>query len=123
MSHLIPPHGGTLVNRLIAGEAAAELEERVASLPAVRLSDRSVSDLEMIAIGGFSPLTGFMGSAEYRSVVREMHLVSGLPWSIPVTLAVTAEEARSLSEGGEVVLADESGQPLAVLTLVEAFSY
>src|SRR5688572_14725522 len=99
MSNLIPPHGGTLVNRLAAGDDARAIEERAASLPAIRLSDRTVSDLEMIAIGGFSPLTGFMGSADYQSVVRDMHLASGLPWSIPVTLAVSAEEARSLPEG------------------------
>jgi sulfate adenylyltransferase len=123
MSTLIPPHGGALVNRLLTGEAALELAERAGSLPVIRLSDRSVSDLEMIAIGGFSPLTGFMGSADYHAVLRDMHLASGLPWSIPVTLAVAAEEARSLPEGGEVVLADPSGLPLATLTITEAFSY
>jgi sulfate adenylyltransferase len=123
MSNLIPPHGGTLVNRLAAGDDARVAEERAASLPTIRLSDRTVSDLEMIAIGGFSPLTGFMGPADYQSVVRDMHLASGLPWSIPVTLAVSAEEARSLPEGGEVLLTDDAGLPLAALTVTETFGY
>ncbi|MGH2583910.1 MAG: sulfate adenylyltransferase [Dehalococcoidia bacterium] len=123
MTTLIPAHGGTLVNRIVTGEAATALAERAASLAQIRLSERSVSDLEMIAIGGFSPLDGFMGAADYRAVVEEMHLASGLPWSIPVTLAVSAEEARSLPEGGEVTLADQDGRPLAVLTVTETFSY
>ncbi|MGD9894252.1 MAG: sulfate adenylyltransferase [Dehalococcoidia bacterium] len=123
MSNLIPPHGGTLVNRLAADDDARALEERAQTLPSIQLAERTLSDLEMIAIGGFSPLTGFMGPADYQSVVREMHLTSGLPWSIPVTLAVSAEVARSLPEGGDVLLTDEAGLPLAILTVTETFGY
>ena len=79
MSMLVPAHGGILVNRLVTGDAAAEFADRAAGLRVLRLSDRSVSDLEMIAIDGFSPLTGFMGPADYRSVVGDLHLASGLP--------------------------------------------
>ena len=121
MSSLIPPHGGTLVNRLAAGDDARALAERAASLPAIRLSDRTVSDLEMIAIGGFSPLTGFMGSADYQSVVRDMHLASGLPWSIPVTLSVTKEQANAFK--GDIALADADGTPLAVMTVEDTYEY
>jgi len=120
---LIPPHGGTLIDRTVTGPVARELAEQSAGLPVLRLSARTVSDLEMIAIGGFSPLTGFMGRADYEAVVAEMRLASGLPWSIPVTLAVSPEEARGLREGGEVVLADETGERLAVLTVTETFGY
>jgi sulfate adenylyltransferase len=123
MSALIPAHGGNLVNRIVTGPDAAALAQRAAALPVLRLSDRSVSDLEMIAIGGFSPLTGFMGAADYRAVVRDMHLAAGLPWTIPVTLAVDRAAARALREGHDVALADAAGLPLAVLTVTEVFAY
>jgi sulfate adenylyltransferase len=123
MTTLIPPHGGTLVDRLVSGDEATALAERGAGLPVLRLSERTISDLEMLAIGGFSPLTGFMGAAEYRSVVEEMHLPGGLPWTIPVTLAVSAEEGRALREGADVLLADADGRGLAVLTVTEVYAY
>jgi sulfate adenylyltransferase len=120
---LIPPHGGQLIDREVTGREAAALEERARSLPALRLSSRALSDLELIAIGGFSPLEGFMTARRYRSVVDEMHLSEGLPWSLPVTLAASREEAASLQEGQQVALADASGEPLAVLDLEERFDY
>ena len=119
----IAPHGGTLINREVTGNAAASLAERARSLPALRLTSRPLSDLELIAIGGFSPLEGFMTSAQYRSVVDSMHLPDGLPWSLPVTLAASRDEAASLKVGGQVALADEAGAPLAVLDLEETFEY
>ena len=120
---LIPPHGGQLIDREVTGPEAATLEERARSLPALRLSSRALSDLELIAIGAFSPLEGFMTARQYRSVVDEMHLSEGLPWSLPVTLAASREEAASLQEGQQVALADASGELLAVLDLEERFDY
>jgi len=119
----IAPHGGTLISREATGAEAASLAERARSLPALRLTSRPLSDLELIAIGGFSPLEGFMTSAQYRSVVDSMHLPDGLPWSLPVTLAASRDEAASLKVGGQVALADEAGAPLAVLDLEETFEY
>ncbi len=119
----IPAHGGKLINREVSGDEAAELAQRAASLPALRLNSRTLSDLELLAIGGFSPLKGFMDSKQYKSVVDGMHLPDGLPWSIPVTLAATEEEARGYKEGKEIALADDGGQPLAVLELEEKYSY
>ena len=120
---LIPPHGGQLIDREVTGQEAATLGERARSLPALRLSSRALADLELIAIGGFSPLEGFMTARQYRSVVDEMHLSAGLPWSLPVTLAASREEAASLKEGQQVALADASGELLAVLDLEERFDY
>lgn len=120
---LIAPHGGTLVNREVTGREADLLAARARELPAIRLSSRSIADLEMIAIGGYSPLTGFMDHADYASVVDHMHLASGLPWSIPITLAVTPEEARGLRVGHDAALTDERGLPLAVLTVTETYGY
>ncbi len=120
---LISPHGGRLIDREVRGEEAQALAERAQSLPTVTLSERALSDLELLAIGGFSPLEGFMTRAQYRSVVEEMHLPDGLPWSLPITLSATREEAAALSEGGQVALADEAGERLAVLDLEETFAY
>ena len=120
---LIPPHGGQLIDREVTGQEAKALEERARSLPSLRLSSRALSDLEMIAVGSFSPLEGFMTRRQYRSVVDEMHLAEGLPWSLPVTLAASRDEAASFKDGQQVALADESGAPLAVLDLEERFDY
>src|SRR5581483_9815854 len=97
--------------------------ERARSLPALQLNARTVSDIEMLAIGAYSPLQGFLGQADYRGVLSGMHLSSGIPWSIPITLAVTPEQATGLKEGQEVALQDESGRTLAILELAEKFSY
>src|SRR3990172_557459 len=123
MNELIPPHGVRLINREVAGEEAAALQERARSLPLLRLGSWALSDLELIAVGGFSPLEGFMTSGQYRSVVAEMHLPDGLPWSLPIALSASREEAASLREGQQVALADASGEPLAVLDLEERFEY
>ena len=106
MHETIPAHGGELIDLTVRGDERETLRERAAALPILRLNDRTVSDLELLGNGGFSPLRGFMGRADYDAVVEAMRLASGLPWSIPVTLAVSREEAKGLSEGSEVALAD-----------------
>ena len=110
--HLIAPHGGTLVDR------TGERPEEVESLEVVTLTSREASDLDMLASGALSPLTGFMGSADYRSVLDGMRLGSGLPWALPVCLAVPAAP-----RGDRVALADGSGRLLAVLDVEETYSY
>src|SRR5688572_9263277 len=104
------------------GSEAGVLLERAGSLATVRLSARSLSDLELLAVGGYSPLGGFMTEADYRSVVTDMHLNFGLPWPMPITLAVSTEEARAIDEG-EIALADESGRVLAVMQVEQKFGY
>ncbi len=117
------PHGGTLINRTLEGHAHEAAIERAEGLPSVTLGTVAASDLELIGNGAFSPLTGFMGEADYRSVVDEMRLASGLPWSIPITLAATAEDADRLAIGTEVALREEAGRILGILELTEKFSY
>ena len=109
---LIEPHGGSLVDR--TGDAPDDL----GSLEVVVLTSRELSDLDMLASGALSPLEGFMGSADYERVVEEMHLSSGLPWALPVCLAVDSAPA-----GDRVALADESGRVVAVLEVEETFEY
>ena len=123
MHETIPAHGGELIDLTVRGDEREALRERAAGLPALRLNPRTVSDLELLGNGGFSPLRGFMGRADYDPVVESMRLASGLPWPIPVTLAASREEAKGLSEGSEVALADEAGNVLAVMALAERFDY
>jgi len=108
---------------LVTGQEAQGVRQRAASLPLVRLSARSLSDLELLAVGGYSPLMGFMTEADYLGVVDGMHLASGVPWPMPITLAVSDEEARAIDEGSEIALGDESGRVLAVMQVAQKFGY
>jgi len=117
----IAPHGGQLVNRLASPAEASALSERLFMLPRVTLTPRAMWDLDMLGVGAFSPLTGFLGEADYTSVVERMRLANGLPWSIPITLSATDSEAARLEPGAEVALADASGDIRAVLSLAEIF--
>src|SRR3989338_2569285 len=108
------PHGGKLVNRLLAKAEAGCWLDKIKSLKSLVLSDRETSDVEMIANGGFSPLQGFMTSKDYQSVVNSVRLSDGTVWSIPVTLSATKEEAGNLKEGQDIVLLDKTFEPLAV---------
>jgi sulfate adenylyltransferase len=119
----IAPHGGELINRIVSPEQKQVFLDKAEFLPRLRLDERTTSDLEMIAIGGFSPLVGFMGQADYQRVVDEMHLVNGLPWAIPVTLSVTAAEAEPLQVGSLVRLDDLAGNFVGVLELTEKYHY
>src|SRR5215212_9287705 len=102
----IQPHGGTLVDRVLTGAAAGEARAIALSAPRVALSEIGVADLEMIAIGAYSPLTGFLGQADYRGVVDQMRLANGTLWSLPITLPVSESRAEMLREGQPVGLYD-----------------
>jgi sulfate adenylyltransferase len=122
-SDRIAPHGGILVNRIATLDQRQEFFDKAESLPRVQLSDRSISDLQMIAIGALSPLKGFMNEADYRSVVKQMRLSNGLPWSVPITLSVTQAVADTLKEGTLVRLDTPAGQFAGILELAEKYRY
>jgi sulfate adenylyltransferase len=117
----IPPYGGALTARLLDGEARAAAHERAHRLTAVRLSDASLADLEMLAVGALSPLTGFMGRADYRAVVHDMRLANGLPWTIPITLPVD-EAAAGRVRIGETIALSEGDTPLALLHVEDKYA-
>ncbi len=119
----IAPHGGTLVDRQLYGAERAAAIERAAGAPNITLNAVNISDLELLAVGTFSPLTGFMGKRDYDSVVESMRLANGLPWSIPITLPVTRAVADALRVGEELALTEPDGHLLAVMTLAEKFEY
>ena len=112
-----------LVNRIATSEQRTEFLEKADSLPRIQLDKRATSDLEMIAIGGFSPLQGFLEQADYDSVVENMRLANGQPWSIPITLSVSEEVAASLKEGSLIRLDDSNGRFIGVLQLTQKYRY
>lgn len=103
----ILPHGGSLINRLVTGDERNELLETAKGLPVILINAWTISDLDLIGVGAFSPLTGFLNEDDYRSVVRGMRLADGTVWSIPITLSVSREQAESLEIGEQVALTGE----------------
>ncbi|UCD74225.1 MAG: sulfate adenylyltransferase [Phycisphaerales bacterium] len=122
---LIPPHGGTLVNRLVDSARGAELTALSGDLPAITLSAKQACDLEMIAIGAFSPLTGFVGRADFQSICTNMRLAGygGVIWPIPITLAVDDHTKASLQEGSKAALYHSDGTLLAVIDVQEIYPH
>ena len=119
MDNLIAPHGSHLVDLLVDEERAAEIREQSRDWPSVDLDQRQLCDLELLLNGGYSPLEGFMGSAEYESVCAGMHLADGTLWPLPVTLDVPAKLAESFANGDRLALRDEEGVMIAVLRIEE----
>ena len=117
------PHGGTLINRKLAPDEEEGLLERAESLASIRLDPRQASDLEMISIGAFSPLQGFMTQADYEEVVSSMDLASGEAWSMPITLSVDSETAKGISDGAEIALRDEDGRLIGSMIVEEKYAY
>ena len=117
----IAPHGGKLVDLLVTGSEAEALSHEVEHLPRVVVNDRELSDLEMLAVGALSPLTGFASKADYDSVLDSMHLANGLAWTIPVTLSLDEEAVKRIGGASSVSLEGEGTEPLAVLRVDEVF--
>ena len=120
---IVSPHGGTLINRKLAPDEEEGLLERAESLASIRLDPRQASDLEMISIGAFSPLQGFMTQADYEEVVSSMHLASGEAWSMPITLSVDGETAKGISDGAEIALRNEDGGLIGSMIVEEKYAY
>lgn len=123
MFELIKPHGNRLVSVILTGEEKDAAEARARELKKIALNARTLSDLELLAVGAFSPLEGFMGKQDYERVVHDMRLSSGLVWPLPITLAVSSDEAEALHEGEDVALLDSSGDVVGIFSLEEKFHY
>lgn len=119
-SILIPPYKGELVNLLVPEEERPEWIARATRLRSVQLSARALCDLEMLAVGGFSPLRRFMGKADYEHVLHTMRLADGTLFPIPITLTLNKSQVR-LDE--EIVLRDARNNILAVMRIEEAFTW
>ncbi len=119
VSHLVPPHGGSLVTPMVDADRAKELRELSRDCPSWDLTARQLCDLELLLTGGFSPLEGFLGRGDYERVCRDMRLADGTLWPIPITLDVSAEAARGLDAGSVLALRDPEGVMLAALHVEE----
>jgi sulfate adenylyltransferase len=117
---LIKPYGGKLVNLVKTGAEREALIERANHLPDIRLSQRSLHDMELLAVGAFSPLDRFMGKADYERVMEEMRLASGVLFPVPITLTFRKEE---LPKSQQVVLRDVRNNAFAIMDLEEIFSW
>jgi len=123
MSNLIPPHGGKGLTCCLLEGAELEAEKAKAQgLKKVSISPRAKGDLIMMGIGGFSPLTGFMPKADWKSVCEDYLLADGTFWPIPVTLDASKEDAEAISEGEEVALYDPEGDEImATMKVTEKY--
>lgn len=120
-ANLIAPYGGKLVNLVVEGAEREELLARAAQLPSIKISMRALCDLELLATGGFSPLTTFMGKADYERVLREMRLTDGTLWPLPITLTVNPRELPIVGE--DLVLRNANNDVIAILTLDEVYHW
>jgi sulfate adenylyltransferase len=117
----INPHGGELVDRVLIGEEREEALARAQTLKGLQVKSLlNLSDLELLATGVFSPLTGFMVKEDYDRVVEDMRLASGLIWPIPVTLAITEDEAADIG-GREYITLWQNNTPLAIMNVTQKY--
>ncbi len=118
---LIPPYGGKLVNLLVPEEEHAALSAQANRYPDIQLSNRALRDLELLAVGGFSPLDRFMGKADYQRVLTEMRLADGTLFPIPITLTIAKEDLPTRSEW--ITLRDSHNYLVAVMRIEEVFTW
>lgn len=119
---LVAPHGGILVNLMASAERAAELKAASRAWPSWDLTPRQLCDLELLLDGGFSPLRGFLGRADYESVVERMRLADGTIWPIPIVLDVPEDLASKLKRGDALALRDAEGVMLAAMHVEETWA-
>ena len=120
--HLIPAHGGELVQLIASAERSAELKAHSREWLSWDLSGRQLCDVELLLSGGFSPLRGFMNRADHEGVCHNMRLSSGVIWPMPITLDVTEEFAKKLQPGSsKVALRDPEGVMVAVLSVEDVW--
>ena len=114
---MISPHGGVLVGCFVKDVELKNLEQKANKLSSITVSKRVLCDIEMMAIGAFSPLNGFVGENDYKSIVENMRLSNGLVWPIPITLQVKKEEYEKIKNQKEITLKNDLSETAAILNL------
>ena len=125
MDQLVKPHGKerTLKPLLLQGKELEEEQSRAEVLKKIPITSRETGDAIMMGIGGFTPLEGFMGNADWKGVCTDMTLTDGTFWPIPVTVSATQEDANAIPEGQEVTLVDEdTGTNMAIMQVTEKYT-
>ncbi len=124
MSTLVSPHGGEELKPLIYPKAERpDVLKRAEGLTKIPMTSRETSDVIMLAMGAYTPLSGFMGKADWRGCCEEMKLSDGLFWPIPVTLSADKELAAGINIEEEVALVDaDSGEIMAVMEVLEKYA-
>lgn len=120
-TNLITPYGGKLVNLLVHPEDMESKKAHASKLPSIQLTERAVCDLELLAVGAFSPLTQFMGKEDYQSVLDNMRLSNGSIFPIPITLSVDPSEDIKLDT--EIALRNSKNELLAILNIEEIYEW
>jgi sulfate adenylyltransferase len=120
---LIEPYGGKLVDLMVPEENLTEVLAYAGTLPSVRLSERAVCDLELLAVGAFSPLDRFMSEADHQSVLDNMRLANGYIFPLPIPLPVDEEEIEGIELGQEVALRSPENELLAIMTVEEIYEW
>ena len=120
-STLITPYRGKLVNLVVSGDKINELKNAANRLPSLQVSERVLCDLELLAVGGFSPLDRFMSQADFQSVLDTMRLADGTLFPIPITFPVDELDGTEL--GGQVALRDSKNNLLAVMDVEEIYEW
>ena len=125
MNMLVPPHGGVLSPLMVQGKESIQVvSEDCRNLYKVRMNSREVTDVIMLGNGAFSPLKGFITEEDYQSVIQEMRMTCGILWPIPVTLAVSDEQAEEIKEGQSIALLDgESDKLMARMLVLDKYTY
>jgi len=120
---LSKPHGNKLVKSVLKGEKKKEAVENAKDYLKITIDSETVKDTRNIARGVFSPIEGFFGKLELESVVDEMHLPSSIIWSIPILFDVDKEIANKIKTGGNILLIDEAGQDIAIMSVEDKFTF
>ena len=121
MNHLIEPHGGKLCELMVSETRRKQLQEKSLQYSSLTLNDRQLCDVEMLLNGGFSPLKGFLGQADYNLVLADNRLSDGTVWPIPIILDVSEEFSKGLNTGEKIVLRDPEGIAIAILTISDSW--
>jgi sulfate adenylyltransferase len=120
---MVNPHGGTLIDRSLSGKDLESALADASGMKSISVDTETFTDIKNIGHGRYSPLEGFIGQKDLKSILASMRLANGIVWTVPILLDVSEEEAGGLAEGEDVCLKGENGNPLAILHLREKYSY
>lgn len=120
---MISPHGNTLVDRFLSVERSEELKQEFDKYPEIQIDQNLFYDFLNIAIGAYSPLTGFLSQNDFLKVIHDMTLEGGEPWTLPIVLDIPVEKANKISPGDRVAVSGPNREKLGLLDVDEIYRY